>query len=140
MRNLPFGYRIEKGKAVIDEEEAGRLKKLYEGYLEGLSLDAASGAAGIATSHAQAKKMLLNRNYLGTDFYPPLISREMMDRAAGEITRRAGALGRTHMPRAERKEEPVTQFRMLEARKSYRDPYRQAEYIYGMIREVKGNG
>ena len=33
MSHVPYGYRIENGKAVIDEEKAAQVRKLYEGYL-----------------------------------------------------------------------------------------------------------
>ena len=36
--HLPYGYKIENGIAVVCEEEAAQLQKMYEGYLGGLSL------------------------------------------------------------------------------------------------------
>lgn len=29
MSHIPYGYRIENGKALIDEEKANKVKKLY---------------------------------------------------------------------------------------------------------------
>lgn len=34
----PLGYRIENGKAVIDEEAAAKVRQLYKNYPGGLSL------------------------------------------------------------------------------------------------------
>ena len=38
MGHTPFGYRIENGVAVIDEDAAGKLRTLYANYLDGMSL------------------------------------------------------------------------------------------------------
>lgn len=35
MGHTPFGYRIENGKAVVNEEQAAQIQKMYEGYLGG---------------------------------------------------------------------------------------------------------
>ena len=35
--HLPYGYKIENGSAVVREEEAEQLRKMYEGYLGGVS-------------------------------------------------------------------------------------------------------
>lgn len=46
MGHTPYGYRIENGIAVINEEAAGMLRKLYENYLSGLSLKDAQPRLG----------------------------------------------------------------------------------------------
>jgi hypothetical protein len=38
MSHTPYGYKIENGIAVIDEEKADKIRFLYESYLSGLSL------------------------------------------------------------------------------------------------------
>ena len=60
MGHTPFGYRIEGGKAVVDEVAAGQIRKLYENYLSGLSLENAAKEAGIKTYHGTVKKLLSN--------------------------------------------------------------------------------
>ena len=57
MGHTPFGYRIENGIAVIDEDAAGKLRKLYENYLSGLSLKDAAAKAGLDTYHGTAKRL-----------------------------------------------------------------------------------
>ena len=39
MSHTPFGYRIRKGKAVIDEPAAEKIRQLYKNYLTGMSLE-----------------------------------------------------------------------------------------------------
>ena len=64
MGHTPFGYRIENGIAVIDEDAAGKLRKLYENYLSGLSLKDAAAKAGIDTYHGTAKRLLKTQHYI----------------------------------------------------------------------------
>ena len=71
--HTPYGYRIENGAAVIHEEEAAQIRKMYEGYLGGLSLVASAAEAGITMKHSSAKRMMQNSHLLGDDFYPAII-------------------------------------------------------------------
>ena len=64
---------------IIDEIEGAVVKKLYEGYLGGLGKQAAADEAGIPVNHCQAKRMMLNKKYLGTDYYPALVSEDIME-------------------------------------------------------------
>ena len=73
MGHTPYGYRIENGIAVIDEDAAGKLRKLYENYLSGLSLKDAAAEAGIDTYHGTAKRLLKTQHYIGDEFYPAII-------------------------------------------------------------------
>jgi hypothetical protein len=76
MGHTPLGYRIEEGKAVIDEEAAAKVRQLYKNYLGGLSLTNAAKEAGINVLHAGAKRIMQNTHYLGDDFYPAIIDKE----------------------------------------------------------------
>ena len=87
--HTPFGYKIVDGKAIIDETDAAILKKLYQNYLAGKSLDTSAKEAGINCSHTSASKLLLNKKYLGDDYYPPLIDKETYDMVVEEKERRA---------------------------------------------------
>jgi len=42
MSHIPFGYKIEDGAAVICDEDAEKVKKLFKNYLLGLSLSQGS--------------------------------------------------------------------------------------------------
>ena len=84
MGHTPFGYKIVSGKAVVDEVAAGQIRKLYENYLSGLSLENAAKEAGIKTYHGTVKKLLSNRHYLGDAFYPAIIDEDTFTKAALE--------------------------------------------------------
>ena len=53
--------------------------------------------AGIDTYHGTAKRMMENRHYLGDDFYPAIIDKEIFESAAAERIKRADKLGRLNL-------------------------------------------
>lgn len=70
MSHTPYGYRIENGKAVIDEEKAAQVRRLYKGYLSGLAYVSAAEDAGLTLYHTGAKKMMQNKHYLRRRLLP----------------------------------------------------------------------
>lgn len=127
------GYRIEDGRAVIDEEQAERVRKLYRGYLSGLALMPAAKQAGIETWHGSAKRLLQNRHYLGDAYYPAIIDRETFDKAEQELKKRAEKLGRVWEQKEEEKVTYSVDFSTKPMEKQYEDPFMQAEYAYSLI-------
>ena len=124
MEHIPYGYRIENGKAVVDETAAGQVRQLFENYLSGDSLKKAAENAGIAGT---IKLMLRNRRYPGDDFYPPIISKEMFNAAAEELQSRAERLGRNGHARKERSVNVPVRFTFIRAADYFEDPVQQAE-------------
>ena len=134
MGHTPFGYRIEGGKAVIDEVAAGQIKKLYENYLSGLSLETAAKEAGIKTYHGTVKKLLNNRHYLGDAFYPAIIDEDTFTKAALEGDRRSEKLGRDNRVQAPKVKKAPTRFTFIESIAIQGvTPTEQAEYLYSLI-------
>ena len=132
--HLPYGYKIENGIAVVCEEEAAQLRKMYEGYLGGLSLVEAAAQVGQNRTHASVKRMLQNPHYLGDDFYPALIDKETFDAFETERIRREKALGRDDRQKKAPDTLPApTTFQMRKKARVFNDPYRQAEYVYSLI-------
>ena len=112
MGHTPYGYNIENGCATINEDEAEKVRKLYENYLAGMALAKAAAAAGIETYHGTAKRLMQNRHYLGDDFYPAIINQETFDKAAAIRLERAGKLGRLNRKKNSKPATPPTGFRM----------------------------
>ena len=139
MGHTPFGYRIEGGKAVIDEVAAGQIKKLYENYLSGLSLENAAKEAGIKTYHGTVKKLLSNCQYLGDAFYPAIIDEDTFTKAVLEGDRRSEKLGRNNRVPAPKVRKIPTRFTFIESIAIQGvTPAEQAEYLYSLIEsEVK---
>lgn len=133
MTHIPHGYRIEGGKAVIDETAAGQVKELFEGYNSGLALTVAAEKAGLKLYHASAKRMLQNERYVGDDYYPAIVDSDIFNKANNEIRRRALALGRIKEYKEPLPPTPQTKFKMGRQTKFFDDPFSQAEYMYGLI-------
>ena len=132
--HTPFGYRIENGVAVVSEKEVARIRKLYEGYLNGLSLVAAAADAGLTLKHTSVKCIMQNPHLLGDDFYPAIIGQETYDAFKVERKRREKALGRDKRAKRpiEARPAPIS-FRIREPVLASDDPYKQAEYLYSLI-------
>ena len=133
MSHMPFGYRIENGKAVVDEEKAAKVRLLYQSYLAGQSLAVAAKTAGIKACHKPVSNMLQNVYYLGDEFYPAIIDSDTFTKVGTEIIRRAVKLGRVF----ERKAKPVpvipTAFKMSSLKHQFEDPFEQAAFVYSLI-------
>lgn len=103
MRHIPYGYKIENGMAVIDEEEAAMVRKFFDYYISGLALMAAAKKMGLKLYHSSAGRILRNEKYLGDDYYPAIIDRETFDKAEEVRMGRAKALGRVRELETKRK-------------------------------------
>ena len=133
MGHMPYGYRIENGKAAVDDIAAEQVKELFSGYLAGLSLKDAAKKAGIDCYHATVSKMLQNKHYLGDEFYPPIIDEETFEKARVEKRKRAEKLGRIWEPKDETVRDYPVKFKSKPLVQKYEDPYKQAEYAYSLI-------
>lgn len=133
MGHTPYGYRIENGKAVIDEAAAVQVQALYKNYLSGLSLTNAAKEAGLNLLHSGAKRMMRNRHYLGDDFYPAIIDKESFDAVEAELSKRSTKLGRNNRYNEPKVKRPPTAFRLGDITENFDNPIRQAEYLYSLI-------
>jgi len=141
MGHTPYGYRIENGQAVVDETAAATIRALYKNYLSGMALSDAAKKAGLETYHGTAKRIMLNKHYLGDSFYPAIIDRATFDAVPIEIEKRAGKLGRLNKATTSRVKPVPTDFLMGQVEKELPNPLKQAEYLYSLIRaEVITNG
>lgn len=94
MAHIPYGYRIENGKAVLDETKAEQIRVLFEEYVSGSSLVSARIKTGIGKNHSSIGRMIDKPIYMGDDFYPAIVDKEIWNKAHEERRRRAEALGR----------------------------------------------
>lgn len=133
MKHIPYGYRVENGKAVIDEQAAEQVRALFEAYLSGDSLAAAAKKADIKAFHASIGRMLRNTRYLGDGYYPAIIDPDMLAAAETERVRRAEKLGRIWEPKEEKEVVYPVAFHMNEETQRFDDPFEQAEYTYSLI-------
>ena len=80
MRHIPYGYWIENGRAVIDEEQAATVREFFQNYISGMALMPAAEKAGLKLYHGSAGRMLRNKKYLGDDYYPAIIDKDVYKR------------------------------------------------------------
>ena len=97
-----YGYRIKNGRAYAEPSEAARIVSFFTLYSEGAGIKDAARSAGVPLSSAACRNMLSNRVYLGTDFYPQLVDKELFDTVQEEKERRGAHL--TGIAGAKRKE------------------------------------
>ncbi len=133
MQHTPYGYRIENGIAVIEQEAAARVKELYRIYLSGLSLSNAAKEVGITGYHSSIARMLTNKRYLGDGYYPQIIDKDTFEHAEAERLRRAEMLGRIREPSSKVENIKRYRFSIPKAEQLYDDPFKQAEYTYSLI-------
>lgn len=134
----PYGYRLENGKAVIQEEEADRLREMSRLYLSGLSFVEAAKRVGLTMYHGTVRNLLKNRKYLGTDFYPAILDQETFEAVETERKRREEQLCRSRKKRRVSTAKAITTFSVPKVEIRYTDPAQQAEYAYSLIEsEVK---
>ena len=117
--HTPYGYQIVNGEAVIDEEKADQVRKIYEGYLGGLSLTGAAKAAGLDLKHRSVRVMLENRRYLAFE-----TERASREKKLGRDKREKKVIEAIPAP---------IKFRLAKGGLILNDPYRQAEFIYNLI-------
>lgn len=90
-RYLPYGYKIESGKTVIEPQEAETIRRIYSQYAEGLSykkiaeLLTESGVRYMPDKPQWNKNMvariLQNQSYLGTGKYPAILKASLQQAA-----------------------------------------------------------
>jgi len=133
MRTIPYGYRIENGLAVVDESESKAVKQAFEFYLNGDSLQGISDKLGINRSHSGMLNLLTDKRYIGTDFYPSLINKELFDQVQKAHQERKQLHNRPLLPVKPTK--VCTDFEMEPIVQHLNDPYAQAQYVYALIKE-----
>lgn len=134
---VPLGYKIEKGKAVIDEIQAEQIRGIYAGYISGLSYIEAAKAAGVMIRHTGVRNILMNKRYLGDDYYPAIIDQETFERAEAERISRQTKSGKLFIDTQTKEKVLATKFYMPRLEKKFEDPFKQAEYIYSLIEVEK---
>lgn len=139
--HIPYGYRIEDGKAVVDEIKAEQVRTFFKEYISGKALKVAAETVGLKIFHGSAGRMLRNTHYLGDDYYPAIIDQELFDKAEEERQSRANQLGRVRELKVKENPSAPLHFTMGKQIQQFENPFRQAEYVYSLIEsEVEMNG
>lgn len=134
--HIPYGYQIINGKAIINEEEAAKLNILFETCASGSSILSGIQKSGIGKSHGQAGLYLRDQRYLGTEFYPQIIEKEVFEKAEQYRLERCTKLRKGSWKKKREVKKPGMNFRMGKVPKRYKDPYKQAAFAYSRIERM----
>ena len=131
---VPFGYRIENGKAVVNEEEAEKLREFFRCFLEGSSMAGAARDAGLSCHHTTLPLLMKRKAYTGTDFYPAIITTDFQQKLISEWEKRKGEGPRTPNVRAVRFVKINTEFDAPESEPPHTTPESYIMALYEQIR------
>lgn len=97
-RNIPFGFKFEDGKIVVNPDEQNTLQRIFSEYLDGRSLlqianglesDKVEFAPGIITwNKARIMRIVDDDRYLGNATYPQIIDEATVERLRSRKTSR----------------------------------------------------
>ena len=133
MSHLPYGYAIENGAAVVDNEKADKIRRFLESYISGSTLSKAKADAGITDYHGSTMRLIFNEHYTGDEFYPAIVDKGLFEKASAEWHMRSERQGRLgYVKETEDASVPVN-FHMRKAKKHFDNIKLQAEYLYSLI-------
>ena len=135
MAHIPFGYQVVNAEAQINEAEASKLRTLFDEFISCGSMRAAANKVGLDKTHSIIGNYIGNRVYLGTDYYPQIIDEATFNRANELRKADAIKLGRVGKRKIEVAKPEASRFVMPKIKVKYKNPYYQAAYAYGLIKE-----
>lgn len=136
MTYTPYGYKIINAQAVVDDPIAEKVRQLYAEYLESGSMRAAAKKVGIEKTHSVIGRLLKNKVYVGTDYYPQIVDGEIFKKV--QELRGSNARSQNRIKEFEAPPElELKDYKLDKVEEKYTDPYQQAEYAYSMIEEDK---
>lgn len=132
MIKILFGYEIKNGVVIINEKNANMIRNLYELCAKGISMRECVKQCKAPFHPITAKRYLQNPDYMGTEIYKSIISKEIFIKANNIIRQRAKSIDKR--PRSILK--PCMHFNMKKIKKVYDNPFVMAQYKYSLIDEV----
>ena len=98
IRYIPYGYTMQNGQIIVDEDEADVIRSIYDNYVAGASLKAIAEQLTLRRvpytekttvwDKARVARILQNAKYTGSDDYAPIVDDELYDRAVALKTAR----------------------------------------------------
>ncbi|PNY20017.1 hypothetical protein [Streptococcus parauberis] len=134
---IPFGYVIKDGLIRSDELQSKQVQDFFKIYLEDVGLLEAGKRSGINKQHSVMKRILMNEVYLGNETYPKIIDEDTFHQAYLEQERRIKFFKKSKDIKGPEKKIVPTKFEIRKIAQKHSDPFKQAEYAYSKIKEVK---
>lgn len=101
---------------------------------------AAAAKVGIEKTHSVVGRLIKNDIYLGTEFYPQIIDDETFYKANEIRSNNAKNQNRIRELTPGSPTPTDYNFKIGNVEIKYEDPYQQAEYAYGLIKEILNEG
>ena len=114
-RKLPFGYQMKQGEVTIHEAEAAVVHEIFEKYVSGASyLEITKMLKNQPVAYQPDKlwnknmvaRILENVRYIGENGFPPIIEKDVFQRAA---EKRSGKQGSPRKTAAQKNNQPYGQ-------------------------------
>ena len=97
---------------------------------------AAAKTVRIDKTHSVIGRLLRNKVYLGTNYYPQIVNEEIFEKV--QELRGSNAKSQNRIRKFEAPPElELKDYKLDKVEEKYTDPYQQAEYAYSMIEEDK---
>ena len=122
---------IVNGTPEVNEKEGAAVRKAFEMYLRGAALSTIGNELGINRYHASVARILEDQKYLGTDFYPAIVEKELFDKV--QKTRATRRKKHSKPCRIYPKAQVSKTFQMDPIKQVLTDLFEQAQYIFGLI-------
>ena len=100
IRNMPFGYCIRNGKICVDERDSDTVRMIFRQYVQDVSYQKLADTLerqGIPYTPEKRwnkniiARILKDRHYIGDEEYPPIITRDVFQRAKAVNTWSCGS-------------------------------------------------
>ena len=134
---IPYGYVIKDGLILADEIQSKQVQDFFKIYLEGVGLLEAGKRSEINKQHSVMKRILMNEVYLGNETYPKIIDEDTFHQAYLEQERRIKFLKKRKELKVPEKKTVPTNFKIGKIAEKYSDLFKQVQYVYSKIKEVK---
>ena len=131
MSHVPYGYLIENGEAKVDERAAQTIRDLFAAFIECKSMSAAATMIGLNKAHATIGRILKNKIYIGTDFYPQIVDEGTFRKVNELRMKNAIEQNRIKDVQAEVFIKIDTQFCLGTVKKKYERSTKQAPFMAG---------
>ena len=131
-----YGYHVKNGVITVNEKTAEKLRKFFRLFVDGESYITASKIVHFDHNLEILKKRLTNTRYIGALGYPPIMSKELFNKAQEEVKKR-DLMKNDHKKKRRYRKDVMTKFIMPPlTTPPFDDPFEKASYQYSQIQEV----
>lgn len=92
---IPYSYTLDNGNIIVDEWTGNIVREVFEKFCDGVYVaKLKEHVQGLDRNRHKINSILSDRRYLGTDFFPEIISSEMFEKAQKIKANRLKSVGK----------------------------------------------